>query len=338
MENQKPIQIFGLPKYINEKYMVELDADSLKNLCNTNREVKEFCQRNEIWKKKFKRDFDKSLPEYLDEPDWMRVYYWFQEKHRLEQDFKFGVKTENTPGVGLGHSLFLDIDSVDFCRNVGSLMTLGAKSKKGGYRRDNSGGHVYLHGLYKDYPFTISNWYDKNIFMVCVALNSFDRLFPIFMANLYKYILMTEPITFNIIAGDFGLVYDTSDVLFWQDIPNSARINVFEYLYKPEFTINEHNVTDETLNTYIDKILMPLEPILIGKGEDMFFDFIVDGGYDLKHRTYQEHYEAFGVYAGIPFFVYSKEGDDSLYCKCPAKNVQPLVSCLQKLLRGFEKN
>ena len=325
-------QDIRIPKNISFEYMMQLDAESIKNLCQTNQEYRKFCKRTDLWKRVLIRDYQDdfdSMPEYLNEPDWMRVYFWFKKKNHLKE--KLNMKNSDRKS-GYGTVLFFDSDvetgASRYNSIIGSLLNLGAKVDRKG--------NISLEGNYMgQYSFVISNDFNKDFISLSAdELKQSSKIYSNLIDDVRTFIFMTESKTFEIRKDEYTLLRDKMDEIFFQDIPNYALYNPYSYLYLPDLTIDETIVTDNTYSDYINTKLLSLKPIQIETHKnfqvDEFFDNVPSNEYEIEVKNFENL--AFGVYHGTPLLVYSKYNNSNLYLLCPTDNPQPILNVIAEII------
>lgn len=337
--NEKNLRI---PKNVTIEYMMKLDPQSLKSLCQTNKEYRTFCLRSNVWRIMFKRDFPEdfdSFPIYLNEPNWMRVYFWFNKKNTLKDKLNLFNTNER---FGFGTTLFSGTDqeygSSSWNNIIGSLLTIGAKFHQNGV--------ISLRGIYLGkHSFSISNRYeldimDRDYLMLTTTLSRLSKLYTQLIDDVKTFIFMNVPKNFK----EGHLECDMITELFFQDVPNYSYNNCYSYLFIPELTIDEDYVTEQTYSDYIKKKLLPLEPILVPTHNeddaDEFFSQVITNEYDIDDDDMNIGRFVFGVYHGTPFLIFDHYNNDDntrgkLYLLCPSKNPQILLDNIEVFIQSL---
>ena len=328
-----------IPRPITIEYMLKLDGPSLKNLSHSNKEFRDFCQRTDVWKRMVMRDFQSdydSMPVYLNEPDWMRVYFWFNRRNLVQSRLNLNndeVIYDDDVRYDRGNSIFFNLDDIGatkFNSIIGAILNLADTS-------DCS--DICLGGCYLDeHYFTIIYEDGANYITVASVLLQSSKLYDQLTTDIKTLILMTVPKNFGIRPcknkSKAPPYHDDMDELFAQNVPNYAYNDPYSHLYVPHLTINESRATGNTNTDYIIDNLLHLEPFLIQTPAEydvkQFFASILDIEYALE-TNYIRH-SLFGVYHGTPFLLYFHEYEEKLYVLCPTKNPDPLLAKIRSFL------
>ena len=325
-------KLIRIPRPVTIEYMLKLDGHSLKNLSHSNKEFRDFCQRTDVWKRMVMKDFSndyESMPVYLNEPDWMRVYFWFNKKNLVKA--RLNLCGGDQP-IYRGNSIFSrsrpDVGTTKFTNLIGALLDLGATVD----------GHlIFINGLYlNEYQFSISHNYYENTIDLIVDMSESSKLFDQLMSDVKTLVLMTEPKNFSISQPGYSEKPYRNDIdaLFEQTVPNYAYTDPYSYLYVSHLTIDKRLITREIITNYISQKLLHLEPFHIQTPAEYdvnkFLVSISNIGYDLDIGYI--HHSLFGVYHGTPFLVFSHEYEKKLYVLCPTKNPDPLLAKLKSFL------
>ena len=156
----------------------------------------------------FKRDFPEnydSFPIYLNEPDWMRVYFWFEKKNILKDRLNLS-STEKRSSYG-SVLFFFTLKCHISVLLSDSLLNLGAKVEQNG--------NMALEGNYMgEYQFIISNHFDKRFIMLDCDLPQSSKLYSQLLDDVKSYIFMTESKLFEIRKNKYTLLRDMADESF----------------------------------------------------------------------------------------------------------------------------
>ena len=315
--------------------MMKLDVKSLKNLCLSNQEYRNFCQRTDLWKRLLMRDYPedfKSMPVYLNQPDWMRVYFWFKKKNILKEKLGIG-QSEGDPlyerTIFTSESDILGMNQQDM---YGFLIDNNVSSNNRYFK---------FNGLYiEKYPYSVLfyiNYVDE--IKLSVRIDKKSKLYDRFVNELLRYIFMTTPKTYDY---KYGKYWSHSDDLFLNEIPNYAYNNRFEYLYIPNLTIDEEIIDDNIIKNYIYKIFHPLIKGSTNKQYDINYDVyeffeLISNCRQAKMRNFRQIKDfekttdcIYGNFRGCPFIICNLDG--KLKLLAPASDIQPLLDKIYKVI------
>lgn len=318
--------------------LLKLDSRSVKAFGRTNHYYRTFCEKK-VWKSLVKRDFPtkyQNIPLLLTEPDWRRVYCWFEKYQELSQKFKF-----DSVDLDISHcykTMLFSFDhpygdiyfskSHNFDAILGTLINLGLNENL-----------CHLNGTYMNkYIFSITYMPFDSTMTLHVRLSPISLVYVRFIDELRKFILMTEPISYKRKINGMTFTWTKKDQLFKTDIPNYSYLSPYNYLYIPQWTIDIAVPSNDTYYEYIN-IFRHLEwhriPLSLSK-EDFtgFYVNVLDLPYPYGYGCC-----VFGVYYGTPFRVRADADSDNksvfLWLSCPAKNIQPLMDCMVNIIKEF---
>lgn len=346
------MELSSLPKFVTKEYLLYLPANDLKNMYNMNKKIRNICIETKIWKDKliidFKQYYD-NLPIYLNEPDWMKVYYWIEKRNKLYKKFLFMYEEHVIVNFQYSDILFNqenDTSEINIERIMGSILNLnkiyvGVNDVK------------ILCGLYIDkYYFTIGVEYpdDENrsssfIIYINHNIKQSNRLHSVFINDIKKLLLISDVSFYDLNLSENNIYWNKTRELFMLPfIPNENIFNPYEYYNVEKLLVN--NTENTKLTDYITSKLLILKPHIL-KSKDIkdilsknshnsslvynFINSLTDNVYDSNFVSVKEdratnadsirtqnkynnliensEFEIYSTFNGTPFFICSIKND-----------------------------
>lgn len=358
------------PKNIQNKIMMDMSYDDLKNMCKTNQKYSKICSDQNFWKQKTLYDFKNFSVPISDDINWEKVYLIFARREKLLLKFNFSRQAYDKVKKD-----FEDQEnSILFNKYTSDWIYEEVVSRIDNLSQQRIINRIY--GSYKaDYADTIYPFIiyisEKGKIMVKIPKDwvEYDdgQTIGRFHIDLKRIIYLTDPLLNEQwseideyfrplqvpIAGKLqpyyyfhspkNILYKPDDYIFndtlMMDIENDKDNEIYDSFstyYKkifndqPEYVLFSNNL-DENYMKYPNDLNMKI--IIDILADNIVYDVIV----------FYEDYEIMGNYLGTPFIIYfkhdkvkKKNNDQNLYIKIASSNVKPLINKLYTIFSNIQ--